>query len=58
MKVTPVPPVTFPMNYKRPKFFVRVDHQKTTIINGETGERKEFTDSLEAFRYKETLERE
>lgn len=56
MRVTAPPPVIFPANYRKPKSLVSVNYNKTTIINAETGERKEFNDSVAAFKYKTEID--
>jgi hypothetical protein len=55
VRVTPIAP-TFPAGYRKPKSLVSVNYNKVTIINPETGERKEFEDSIKAFEYKKAID--
>jgi len=55
MKINSITP-TANAAYKKPRCLVSVSWNKTTIIDTETGDRKEFDDAKSAWEYKRGLE--
>lgn len=56
MRVSAITPTRPPID-RKPRFMMSVRYDKFAVVNGDTGERTEFTDSVAAWKFKQAMER-